>query len=268
MRLAHINRRSHGAVPFFKVFFQCSDMKKEEKMILIDKFLGNMGIGTRTEVQKMIRRGEVLVNGHAVHLPKEKISEETDSVTVNGCAVTYRKHIHLMMNKPAGYVTATADNLYPTVIDLIDDPFIASKVMPAGRLDVDTEGFVFLTSDGDLNHFITGPKNHIPKTYYAEVEGILEASDQEAFEKGILLEDGYVTKPGKLEIIEAKERSKCFVTLSEGKFHQVKRMFLCLGKKVVFLKRIRMGHLDLDPDLNPGESRELTEEELDLLKER
>ena len=227
-----------------------------------------MGIGTRTEVQKMIRRGEVLVNGHAVHLPKEKIFEETDAVTVNGYAVTYRKHIHLMMNKPAGYVTATTDNLYPTVIDLIDDPFIASKVMPAGRLDVDTEGFVFLTSDGDLNHFITGPKNHIPKTYYAEVEGILEAADQAAFEKGILLEDGYVTKPGKLEIIEAKEISKCFVTLSEGKFHQVKRMFLCRGKEVVFLKRIRMGHLDLDPDLKPGESRELTEKELDLLKER
>ena len=236
-------------------------------MIRIDKFLGNMGIGTRTEVQRMIRRGEVSVNGEAVRSPKDKIQEESDTVTVNGCPVVYRRHIHLMMNKPAGYVTATMDNLYPTVIDLLDDPFVASKVMPAGRLDVDTEGFVFLTSDGDLNHFVTGPKNHIRKTYYAEVEGVLGESDKEAFERGIQLDDGYVTKPGKLEITESAEKSKCLVTISEGKFHQIKRMFLSLGKKVVYLKRIRMGNLSLDPDLKPGESRELTEEELALIKE-
>ncbi len=236
-------------------------------MIRIDKFLGNMGIGTRTEVQRMIRRGEVLVNGQAVRLPKEKIAEETDIVTVNGAPVAYRRHIYLMMNKPAGYVTTTVDNLYPTVIELLDDPIVASKVMPAGRLDVDTEGFVFLTSDGALNHFVTGPKNHIRKTYYAEVEGVLGESDREAFESGIQLDDGYVTKPGKLEITKSAEISKCFVTISEGKFHQVKRMFLSLGKKVVYLKRIRMGNLDLDPRLEPGESRELTEDELALIKE-
>ncbi len=236
-------------------------------MIRIDKFLGNMGVGTRTEVQKMIRRGEVLVNAKPITSPKDKIQEEVDVVTVNGCPITYRRHIHLMMNKPAGYVTATVDNVYPTVIELIDDPFVASKVMPAGRLDVDTEGFVFLTSDGDLNHLVTGPKHHIPKTYYAEIEGLLDETDVKAFGEGILLEDGYLTKPGNLEIIETAACSKCHVTISEGKFHQVKRMFLSRGKKVTYLKRIRMGNLDLDPTLQPGESRELTAEELERIKE-
>ncbi len=236
-------------------------------MIRIDKFLGNMGIGTRTEVQKMIRRGEVQVNGKAVASPKEKIEETADIVLVNGCQITYRKHFHLMMNKPSGYVTATIDNVYPTVIDLVEDAFIAGKVMPAGRLDVDTEGFVFLTSDGDLNHFITGPKNHIRKTYYAEIEGCLTEEDISAFAEGITLEDGYVTKPGELEILESAPLSKCHVTISEGKFHQVKRMFLALGKKVTYLKRIQMGNLKLDPSLALGESREISEKELELIKE-
>ncbi len=236
-------------------------------MIRIDKFLGNMGIGTRTEVQKMIRRGEVLVNGAPIHSPKDKIQEQSDMVTVKGVPVAYREHIHLMMNKPAGYVTATVDNLYPTVIDLIKDPFVASKVMPAGRLDVDTEGFVFLTSDGDLNHFVTGPKNHISKTYYVETDGQPDESDVRAFAEGVRLEDGYVTKPARLELLPAEETPRCYLTISEGKFHQVKRMFVSRGKQVTYLKRIRMGNLELDPALKPGESRELTPEELERIKE-
>ncbi len=236
-------------------------------MIRIDKFLANMGIGTRTEVHKLIRRGEVLLNGKPIRSPKEKLEEQSDLVTVNGCPVEYREHLHLMMNKPAGYVTATIDNLYPTVMELIEDPFIASKVMPAGRLDVDTEGFVFLTSDGDLNHFITGPKNHISKTYYVETDLPAEEADILAFSEGVILEDGYVTKPAKLELLPSKETHRCFLTISEGKFHQVKRMFLSRGKQVTYLKRIRMGNLDLDPSLKPGESRELTPEELKQIKE-
>lgn len=232
-------------------------------MIRLDKFLSNMGKGSRSEITKIIRGGNVSVNDKIIKDPSFKTDEENDTVILFGEEVTFKNHFYVMLNKPQGYVTATEDNYNKTVLDLIDDPLLKKRVSPAGRLDIDTEGFVFLTSDGDLNHFITGPKCHVRKRYLVHSESELSDEDMKKLEDGVVLDDGYLTKPAK---IIRKEKKEYYLDLYEGKFHQVKRMLEAVNNKVVYLKRIIIGNLELDESLEPGEYRELTKEEIEKVK--
>ncbi len=232
-------------------------------MIRIDKLLSNMGKGSRSELVKLIKKGGVTVNDITVKDPSFKVDETKDKILFFGESVTFKKYLYIMLNKPQGYVTATEDNYNKTVLDLIDEPLIKKRVSPAGRLDIDTEGFVFLTDDGDLNHFITGPKCHVRKRYLVHLKNPLENEAIQKLEKGVTLDDGYVTKEAK--VIPITEDT-CYMDLYEGKFHQVKRMFEAVDNKVVYLKRVIIGNLELDEKLSLGEYRELDGDEIELIK--
>ncbi|WP_409299145.1 pseudouridine synthase [Peribacillus sp. SCS-26] len=234
----------------------------------IDKLLANMGYGTRSEVKKLLKAGIVKVNDVPVKDAKQHVNPEADLVTVSGETVQYREFIYLMMNKPQGLLSATEDAVQETVIDLLEPEDAVFEPFPVGRLDKDTEGFLLLTNDGQLAHQLLSPKMHVDKVYFAVIEGEVIEDDIEAFRAGVLLEDGYMTKPGDLRILKAGAMSDVEVVISEGKYHQIKRMFAARGKRVVFLKRISMGPLKLDEELELGQYRELTEEELALLRRR
>ncbi|MCA0972746.1 rRNA pseudouridine synthase [Halobacillus litoralis] len=231
----------------------------------LDKLLANMGYGTRKEVKTMLKAGHVRVNGTPEKSPKTHVDPDADSVTVMGDEVEYREFIYLMMNKPGDLISATEDAQDTTVIDILQPEDHVFDPFPVGRLDKDTEGLLLITNDGQLAHRLTSPKKNIGKTYYAVIEGKVTEEDVAAFSKGVTLDDGYHTKPGELTVLHSGEESEIELTITEGKFHQVKRMFEAVGKKVVYLKRIKMGTLELDPDLDLGEYRELTDEELDYL---
>lgn len=233
----------------------------------IDKMLANLGFGSRKEVKKMLRNGMVTVNDELVKDGKQHINPEKDIVTLNGEVVEYKEFIYLLMNKPPGVISATEDAVDETVIDLLDLEDVIFKPFPVGRLDKDTEGLLLLTNDGQLAHRLLSPKRNVPKTYFAVIEGEVTASDVLKFQEGVILDDGYQTKPGKLVILKAGQLSDIELTITEGKFHQVKRMFQAVGKRVIYLKRISMGPLTLDEDLALGEYRELTEEEVNLLQQ-
>lgn len=230
----------------------------------LDKFLADTGHGTRTDVKKLIRSGKVSVNGQVVSSPDRHIEPESDTVSVCGNKVFYREFIYLMLNKPQNYISATWDRKLPTVIDLLPQKYRIFDPFPVGRLDIDTEGLLILTNDGKLSHELLSPKKHVPKTYFAILDNPASASDISAFASGIILDDGYKTLPAHLVISENPVEVK--LTISEGKFHQVKRMFDAVGKKVIYLKRIKMNNLALDSSLSLGEFKELSEEELKLLK--
>lgn len=233
----------------------------------LDKILSNLGYGTRKEIKAMMKKGEVEVDGQIVKDNSLKVDPFKTIVKVSGEVINYREFIYLMMNKPQGVVSATFDNYDETVIDLLDPEHAAFNPFPVGRLDKDTEGLLLITNDGELNHRLTSPKWHVDKLYYAEIDNQVDDNDIEAFQKGITLEDDYKCLPAKLEIISSNEDgSEVYVTIQEGKFHQVKRMFEALDKNVVYLKRIRMGSLLLDETLEEGTYRELTENELKALK--
>ncbi len=235
---------------------------KRGRGLRLDKYLADCGVGTRSEVKKMIRSGEVLVEGILNPAPDTKIDENSARVFIGGKLIKYRKYIYIMMNKPSGYVSATWDKHKKVVIDLLPEEYRHFEVFPVGRLDIDTVGLLVLTNDGELSHKLLSPNKHIPKTYYAEVDKKLEKSDVDAFSKGMDLGD-FVAKPALLNIIDDFSAE---VTIAEGKFHQVKRMFEKTGKTVTYLKRIKMNRLMLDENLAEGCVRELTQEELDLLK--
>lgn len=229
----------------------------------IDKYLSNMGVGSRKEVKAYIKNGSILVNGETITKPTFHIDENKDVVKINNKEIIYKKYIYIMMNKPQGVVSATKD-FGDTVIDLLDESYHGKDIFPAGRLDKDTEGLVLLTNDGKLAHNLLSPKKKVFKKYYAEVDAELEEDDIKIFEEGIFLEnESYLTLPAKLEIISPKE---CYVFIKEGKYHQVKRMLSTLGKNVVYLKRLEIGNLKLDDALELGEYRELTDEEVKLLQ--
>lgn len=237
--------------------------------------LGHMGYGTRSEIKKAVKNGEITVNGLVVKDSGLQVDPYADEVTVSGERVRpYREFIYLLMNKPAGVVSATEDTRDKTVVDLLAPEYAAFEPFPVGRLDKDTEGLLLLTNDGQLAHKLLSPKKHVPKTYFAEVAGRVTEADGEAFERGVTLDDGYVTLPGKLRILSAQPdaqdpdtwRSRIELTITEGKFHQVKRMFEAVGKKVTYLKRLSMGSLQLDEQLPLGGVRELTDEELSALQ--
>ena len=173
-----------------------------------------------------------------------------------------------MLNKPDGYISATYDKFDPIVLDLIDSSYLVFEPFPVGRLDKDTEGLLVLTNDGQLAHRVLSPKKHVPKTYYAKIQGVVTQEDIVAFEKGVTLDDGYETMPSQLKILKSDDISEIELTIHEGKFHQVKRMFESVDKKVIYLKRLSMGKLQLDETLALGEYRELTEEEVKLIEER
>ncbi|XRG77541.1 pseudouridine synthase [Rossellomorea sp. GAMAL-10_SWC] len=232
----------------------------------IDKILANMGYGSRKEVKSLLKQGVVKVGDNIVKSPKEHVDIEQQVVTVNGEVVEYKEFVYLMMNKPPGVISATEDSEHETVIGLLEYEDIIFEPFPVGRLDKDTEGLLLITNDGHLAHQLLSPKKHVPKKYYATIDGVVTEADIKAFEKGVTLEDDYLTKPGYLTILKSGEESEIELVIMEGKFHQVKRMFEAVGKKVTYLKRLEMGPLKLDEELELGEYRELTDEEIDLLK--
>jgi len=233
----------------------------------LDKLLSNMGAGSRKEVKLLLKAGAIQVDGEIVRDPKQHVDVETQQVLMYGEPVTYQKYIYLMMNKPPGVISATEDKRDETVIDLLFEDVTYFKPFPVGRLDKDTEGLLLLTNDGSFNHALMSPKKHVEKTYYAEVTGVLTQEDVEAVAAGVTLEDGYRAKPGKLVILSTTETDSTLeLTITEGKFHQVKRMMLALGKEVTFLKRRSIGRLELDPALALGDYRELTPAELSLFE--
>lgn len=233
-------------------------------MMRLDKLLSEMGYGTRSQVKKDITKGNVTVNGEAVRKPETKIDTETDTVLVCGKTVAYAKYEYFMLNKPAGVVSATEDRREKTVLDLIRDKK-REDLFPVGRLDKDTEGLLLITNNGELAHRLLSPKKHVDKVYYVRVRGTVTEEDVEQFREGLDIGDEKMTLPAELKILHSGEESEAEITIREGRFHQVKRMFRAVGKEVVFLKRLRMGTLVLDENLAPGEYRRLTEEEVNGL---
>lgn len=233
----------------------------------LDKVLSNLGYGSRKEIKAFVKKGEIEVDGKVIKDNGMKVDPNKSIIKVNGEEINYRKYIYIMMNKPAGVVSATFDNYDETVIDLLDYEYTVFDPFPVGRLDKDTEGLLLITNDGELNHRLTSPKWHVDKTYYAEIDKIVDDKDIKKFENGVTLDDGYKCLPAKLEILSSDENgSEVNITIQEGKFHQVKRMFEARGKKVVYLKRLTMGNISLDNQLQEGEYRELTEKEIEILK--
>ena len=238
------------------------------KKLRIDNILSNLGYGSRAELKVYCKKGLVKVNNKVVSNPGTQVDTDVDKIEFNNEVVKYREFVYIMMNKPDGYLSATFDKRDPIVLDLIDPSYLTFEPFPVGRLDKDTEGLLVLTNDGQLAHRVLSPKKHVPKTYYAKIEGMVTEEDVKAFQKGVILDDGYETMPSQLKILESGEISEIELTIHEGKFHQVKRMFESVGKKVVYLKRLSMGKLILDEALGLGEYRELTDEEVKLIEER
>ncbi|KLE17243.1 pseudouridine synthase [Clostridium sp. C8] len=233
----------------------------------LDKVLSNLGYGTRKEIKQVAKKGLIKVNGEIVKDNGMQVDPEVDRISINGEEIFYRKYIYLMMNKPDGVISATFDNRDETVIDLLEIEHQVFNPFPIGRLDKDTVGLLLLTNDGELNHRLISPKWKVDKIYYAKIDKLVTDSDIKKFESGITLDDGYICKEAKLEIIKASEEgSEVMLTIQEGKFHQVKRMFEAVDKKVTYLKRVEFGTLKLDEDLEEGEYRELTDEEVATLK--
>ena len=232
----------------------------------LDKLLAHCGYGSRKDVKEIIKKGYVTVNGQIVKKDKTHVDPNKDIVKVDDEVLVYEEFVYYMLNKPAGYVSATEDNVYPTVVEIIYD-YYRNDLFPVGRLDVDTEGLLLLTNDGQLAHQLLSPKKHCPKIYYAKIKGEVNESDVQAFKDGIAIDD-YVTQSAKLDILSVENGySEIEVTIYEGKFHQVKKMFLACQKEVVYLKRIQMKDLKLDSSLGIGEFRRLTSLELDGLKD-
>ncbi len=237
--------------------------------IRLDKMICNLGYSTRSQLKKEMKTGCVTVNGQIVKDSSLIVDSDIDVVTYYNETINYIKYIYLMMNKPQGVISATEDyHCAKTVIDLLDDFSKNFQPFPVGRLDKDTEGLLLLTNDGKLAHNMLSPRKHVDKTYFSYIEGHLTDNDIKAFNEGVtFLDDGYKTMPAKLEIIKSNDISECKVTIKEGKFHQVKRMFEAVDKRVIYLKRLSMGAIKLDEELNLGEYRELNDEEMLLLKE-
>ena len=231
-------------------------------IVRVDKILSELGFGSRQEIKKYVKAGKVRINDNIVKKPEEKLNSEKDKLYFEGTEVEVEEFETFILYKPAGYVCATKDNVHKTVMELIDSK--RKNIVPVGRLDLDTEGILILTNDGALNHRLVSPASHVDKTYYAVFEGKLDENAVEMTKNGLDIEEGEVSKPAKLEIISYNE---ILLTIHEGKFHQVKRMVKALGGEVTYLKRVAFGGLILDDlKLNKGESRKITEIEMEMLK--
>lgn len=227
----------------------------------LDKMLSNMGLGSRSEIKVGVKKRFASVNGQIAKDPGMQIDTDKDAVTWVGLPVAYKATICLMLNKPAGLLSATEDSRDGTVLDLLEAPYSGMALFPVGRLDKDTEGLLLLTNDGDLAHRLLAPKKKVPKTYKVILDRSLTPEGILKLEQGIDLEEGFTTSPAQVEPVEDGWH-EVLLTIYEGRFHQVKRMMHHVGCEVVYLKRMNMGALMLDPGLQPGEYRELTEEEL------
>ena len=231
-------------------------------IVRVDKILSELGFGSRQEIKKHVKAGKIRINDNTIKKPEEKLNSEKDKLYFEGKEVEVEEFETVILYKPAGYVCATKDNVHKTVMELIDSK--RKNVVPVGRLDLDTEGILILTNDGSLNHRLVSPSSHVDKTYYAVFEGKLNENAVEMTKNGLDIGEGEVSKPAKLEIISDNE---ILLTIHEGKFHQVKRMVKALGGEVTYLKRVAFGGLRLeDLKLNKGESRKITEIEMEMLK--
>ena len=233
-------------------------------MIRLDKFLAQMNMGTRSEVKNAIRKGKVTVNGEICKNADYKVDEISDVICYENIQICYEKYVYYMLNKPTGVVSATKDNHDKTVLDLLQGENL-QDVFPVGRLDKDTEGLLLLTNDGELAHKLLSPRKHIPKTYFVRTKEVVTKDQLEMLERGVDIGEDTLTLPAQSEMITDNE---IFLTIYEGKFHQVKRMLKAVGNEVVYLKREKMGELSLDKKLKLGEYRRLTIEEIKLLNNR
>lgn len=234
----------------------------------LDKFLVEMGIGSRNQVKQYVKKGTVTVNGSTAGSSDMKINENTDVISYNGKILSYARYRYFLLNKPAGYVSATRDNLHQTVIDLLKGEN-TRDLAPVGRLDIDTEGLLLITNDGALSHHLLSPAHHVAKTYYAIIDGYVTVEAIDLFKKGVDIGDDKPTLPANLKILSADEsasRSEIELTITEGRFHQVKRMFEAIHMNVTYLRRISMGSLSIDDDLPVGSYRQLTEDEISMLQ--
>lgn len=237
----------------------------------LDKYLANAGLGSRKTVKEYIKKGWISVNAQVIKSDKFQVNEQADQVCFMEDAVHYQEYYYYLLYKPAGVISATQDKYEETVVDLLADVDYRPDLFPVGRLDKDTEGLLLLTNDGQMAHDLLSPKKHVEKEYYAEVKGIMTVQDVDAFANGLIIDGGEITLPAQLTICsvdKAASVSTIRLVLTEGKFHQVKRMVAAAGKEVRYLKRLRMGALYLDEALNPGEYRPLTDGELEALKKR
>lgn len=230
----------------------------------VDKYIANCGYASRKDVKKLIKQGAVTVNGEVCKKAEAQV-DEGGIVCVNGERIVYRKFVYLMLNKPQGYVSAVFDKKYPVVTDLVDEEYAHFEVFPVGRLDIDTEGFLILTNDGQFAHEMTSPKKNVYKRYFAHVDKPMEENDIEEFAKGMEFKE-FTAKSARLEITD--NPCEVYIEIAEGKFHQVKRMCERVGKNVVYLKRVAIGNVGLDESLPLGGVRELTSQELDILYKR
>ncbi len=226
----------------------------------LDKYLALNGIGTRSQVKDMIKKGRIRINGEPAKKPEQKINADMDIVSVDGQNLSFSEQVYYLLYKPAGVITATEDKRHKTVLDLLDDK--RTDLFPVGRLDIDTEGLLLITNDGDTGHRLLSPKRHVDKVYYVETDFFIPADAKEKMAAGMELGD-FTSMPAQLEVLS---ETSAKLTIHEGKFHQVKRMFEALGITVTYLKRLSMGPLVLDETLEKGEYRELTEAEIEAIK--
>lgn len=231
-----------------------------KKTMRLDQFLSAQNMGSRKEVSKEIRRGLALVNGETVYSPDRRICPGTDAVRFKGREILYRQYLYIMMNKPAGVLSASRDRKSRTVLDLVPPPLNRRGLFPAGRLDKDTTGLLIITDDGDFAHRMLSPKKHVYKRYEAELLRPVTEEDIKAFREGVQYGD-ICYAPAKLSEKKGNERNRAVIEVREGKFHQVKRMFEALDNKVLKLKRVRIGALALDRNLAQGECREMDRQE-------
>ena len=231
----------------------------------LDKFLCSQSTLTRSEAGRAIRCGRVTVDGAVCRQTAQKVDPATQTVALDGKALTYARFVYWMLNKPAGILCVSRDPKAPTVVDLLPEEARRKGLFPAGRLDKDTHGLVLITDDGDFAHRMLSPRHHIPKTYHARLDKPLPADTAQRFADGIVLEDGTECKPAQVRLLEEGETPLAEVILVEGKYHQIKRMFAAVGCHVDWLKRVKMGDLPLDESLAEGECRLLTSEEKDSI---
>lgn len=233
--------------------------------VRLDKYLADMALGTRSEVKNLIKKGRVMVNDAIVTRPEYKVDIHADRLLCDGREIIYQTFVYYMLNKPGGIITATTDKRQKTVLDLIPDRE-RRDLFPVGRLDKDTEGLLLITNDGALAHDLLSPKKHVSKTYQALVDGHVTEDDVRLFAEGLTIDEEWTALPAELKILSAGSQSLVEITIYEGKFHQIKRMFEAVDKKVLTLKRLTMGPLQLDMALAPGAYRTLTEEEIKALQ--
>lgn len=232
------------------------------KDVRIDKLLAHSGFGTRKDVKQLLKKRAVTVDQKVVTKGNIHVDPDVEQIEVNGEQVLYQKYVYMMVHKPQNYVSATEDHRDQTVIDLVPKKYQHYDLFPVGRLDKDTEGLILLTNDGELSHRLTSPKQEVFKTYFAKIDGKVTETHIEQFKKGVVLDDGYQTKEAFLEMIVSDDISEIKLSISEGKFHQVKRMFQAIGMEVMYLKRLRIGEIELDESLSLGQTRLLNEKEM------